>query len=71
MVGGEPAPNMLGGRTRTITAVMNVKNATAATMTMLGKANPAGCRRAAATADRDDAVTRSTAEPEGPRILCT
>jgi hypothetical protein len=71
MVGGEPAPDRLGGRTRTTTAVTNVKNATAATMTMLGNAKPAGCRRAAATADRDDALTRPAAEPGGPRILCT
>jgi hypothetical protein len=71
IVGGDPAPNKLGGKTRITTAVTKVKNAMAATMTMLGNANPAGCRRAAATAERDDAVIRSTAEPEGPRILRT
>jgi hypothetical protein len=69
MVGGEPRPNRLGGITRTATAVTKVTNAMAATMTVLGPANPAGCTRAAATTDLDVLATWPNADPTGLKIL--
>jgi hypothetical protein len=70
MKGGEPRPNRFGGITRTTTAVTNVTKATAATITALGTANPAGCSRAAATTDRDALATWPNADRTGVVILC-
>lgn len=70
MKGGDPMPNTFGGITRTTTAVTNVANATAATMTALGTANPAGCTRAAATIDLYVLATWPDADRTGPMMVC-
>jgi hypothetical protein len=70
VTGEDPKPNMLGGMTRTTTAVTNVTKAMAATMTTLGTANPAGCTRAAATTDRYVLATWPDADRKGPMIAC-
>jgi hypothetical protein len=70
MKGGEPMPNRFGGTTRSTTAVTNVMKATAATMTALGTANPAGCSRAAPTTDLYVLAIWPDADRTGPRIVC-
>ena len=70
MNGGEPMPNRFGATTRTTTAVTNVRKATAATMTALGTANPAGCSRAAPTTDLYVLAIWPDADRTGPMIVC-